>query len=209
MGLPPVRSSLRAGANPAAPLFSASLAPSAPALSSFSRRAQASLETLLMMGIVLAFIVPLVLLFFSSSTEKVSVLEQTQARALAQSLSDTAGAVWYNGNGSRAMVLVDFPNNLRDLTLSGDFVNDSDLLVQGHEISVSYLPPGGAAQDIVIVSPAPVRSLPPANDPRNQSKLAQRTAGPGSVLRSGLVVLIFQNNGTHVNILRKVQGRVE
>ena len=162
-----------------------------------------------MMGIVIAFIIPLVLLFFSSSSEKVSALEQLQARALAQSLSDTAGAVWYGGNGTRTTLLVNFPNHLSNLSLSGDWVNDSELLSRGHEITVSYLPSLGSAQDIVIVSPAPVRSQPPAIDTRNESKLVQRTAGPASPLRSGLVELIFQNNGTHVNILRQVPGKVE
>jgi len=170
---------------------------------------QAAIETLLMMGVIIAFIIPLVLIFFSSSAQKVSSLEQLQAHALAQSLSDTAGAVWYGGNGTRTMLLASFPNNLANLTLSGDNVNDSQLLSQGHEITVSYLPTGSGVQDIVMVSPAPVRSLPPLKDAHNESKLARFSAGPSSPLRSGLVMLIFQNNGTYVNILRQVYGKVE
>ncbi len=170
---------------------------------------QSAIETLLMMGVIIAFILPLLLLFFSSSAEKVSSLERLQARALSQILSDTAGSVWYNGNGSRTMLLVEVPNNLVGINLSGDYVNDSDLLTRGHEITLSYLSPGSGVQDMVMFSPAPVRSLPPAIDVRNQSKLEQHTLGPKSVLRSGLVVLIFQNNGTYVNILRKVNGKVE
>jgi hypothetical protein len=39
--------------------------------------------------------------------------------------------------------------------------------------------------------------------------LAQTKAGPGTQLRSGLVAVIFVNNGTYVNILREVYGKVE
>ena len=147
-----------------------------------------------------------------------SALEQAQARALGQSLADRAGEVWYMGNGSRSMMLVDFPNGLSNITLSGDRADDAHLPAQGHEITVSYQAPPSGPRDIVVNSPAPVRSVPPDFGPggralsgsdKVQALLAQPSAGPGSPLRSGLVALIFVNNGTYVNIVREVYGKVE
>ncbi|MCL6088691.1 MAG: hypothetical protein M1530_00820, partial [Candidatus Marsarchaeota archaeon] len=159
-----------------------------------------------------------VFLFFSSSGERISALEQAQARALGQSLSDRAGEVWYMGNGSRSMMLVNFPNGLRNISLAGDRVDDTHLMSSGHEITISYLAPPAGQRDIVINSPAPVRSVPPdfgsngralSSSDKAQALLAQPSAGPGSTLRSGLVAVIFVNNGTYVNILRQVYGKVE
>ncbi len=181
-------------------------------------RAQAAVESLLLMGVVVAFVLPLVFLFFSTSAERVSALEQAQARALGQALSDRAGEVWYMGNGSRSMMLVNFPNGLRNISLAGDRVGDSQLLSSGREITVSYLAPPAGRRDIVINSPAPVRSVPPdfgrggralSQSEKAQALLVQTSAGPGTTLRSGLVAVIFVNNGTYVNILRQVYGMVE
>ena len=180
---------------------------------SLAFRAQAAIETLLMMGVVIAFIMPMLFLFFSASNERISNLEQIQAKALAQEVSDQAGEVWYLGNGSRRMLLVNFPQDLRNLSLSGDHVNDSQLLDYGREITVSLRVNPIGMRDLLINSPAPVRSRPPPTTgncpqpanrliPIEDRKLAVYTNSPIPTLRSGLVVLIFENNGTFVNIYR-------
>jgi hypothetical protein len=176
-------------------------------------RAQAAIETLLMVGVVVAFILPILFLFFTASNERISNLEQMQAKALVQELSDQAGEVWYLGNGSRRMLLVNFPQNLRNLSLSGDYVNESQLLDYGREITASLRTNPSGTRDIVINCPAPVRSIPPLaqNCPQRVNprlvlpearKLAVYGNSPVPTLNSGLVVLVFENNGTFVNIYR-------
>lgn len=178
-------------------------------------RAQAAIETLMMMGIVLAFIVPLVFVLYSSTGDRTQALNQVQAQALAQAMSDTAGEVWYAGNGTRRMVLVSFPAGLLNISLGGDLVPKSSLPMRGHEISVVLDNPPAGVDETMIVCPGPVRSEPDfASDgltplsPSDKKKamLVQRISGPGSHLRSGLVALIFENKGNYVNIIRQVQG---
>jgi hypothetical protein len=173
-------------------------------------KAQAAIETLLVLAIVIAFVLPLVLMFFSSSNERLEIIEQAQAKALAQSIADKAGEVWYMGNGSKAPMLVNFPARLKNITLSGDFVADeSRLISDGREITISYNATGSGVREIVIRSPAPMKSNPPSTLSGPDRIRASLPAIGGSALGSGPVVLIFENKGTYVNILRKVYGKVE
>ena len=161
-------------------------------------------------GIVLAFIVPLVFIFYSSTGDRTQALNEVQAQALAQSLSDTAGDVWYAGNGTRRTVLVSFPADILNITLGGDLAPPSN------EMSIVLDHPPQGVDEIIIVSPGPVRSVPPVFSPdgrrllsiseQNRTHLVQYIMGPGSHLRSGLVALIFENKGDYVNIIRQVQG---
>ncbi len=176
-------------------------------------RGQAALETLLMVGIVFAFIVPLVFIFYSSTGARTQALNAVQAQALAQAMSDTAGEVWYGGNGTRMLMLVSFPSDMLNITLGGDLVPPALLPMRGHEISIALDHPPQGVDEIMIVSPGPVRSVPPVLSPdgrqllpseRDRTLLVQRISTPGSHLRSGLVALIFENRGDYVNIIRKV-----
>ncbi len=176
-------------------------------------RAQAALETLLMVGIVFAFVIPLVLVFFSSTGARTQALNEVQAMALAQVMSDTAGEVWYAGNGTRMMLLVSFPSDMHNISLGGDDVLDSSLPMQGHEISIVLDNSPIGVDEIMIVAPAPVRSVPPLLAPdgtfltqaeQNRTRLVQRVSQTSPRLRSGLVALIFENKGNYVNIIRKV-----
>ena len=182
-----------------------------------SLRAQAAVETLMMMGLVITFMLPLILLFSSSTGQRSEALNSVQATALAQSLADTAGEVWYGGNGTQKLMLVSFPTDLKNISLGGDFLPDSSLPSLGHEITLTLDTAPVGVSDIVIESPGPVRSVPPSYAPdgitplsnaqKNQTYLAQKiSTNPNSHLSSGLVVLIFQNKGNYVNIIRKVYG---
>lgn len=177
--------------------------------------AQAAIETLMMVGIVLAFMVPLVFVLYSSSAERTQALNAVQAQALAQVMSDTAGEVWYAGNGTRRMVLVSFPTDMLNISLAGDGVPDSALPMRGHEISIVLDDSPIGVDEIMIVSPGPVRSVPPSLAPdgrtllkseKDKTLLAQHISRPSSHLRSGLVALIFENKGNYVNIIRQVHG---
>ncbi len=177
-------------------------------------RGQAAIETLMMMGLVITFMLPLILLFSSSTGERSQALNSVQATALGVGMADTAGEVWYGGNGTRRMMLVSFPTDLKNISLGGDIVPPSSLPMLGREITISLDTAPVGVSDIVILSPGPVRSVPPTYAPdgvtpltqaqQNQTRLEQHLSTPTSHLRSGLVLLIFENKGDYVNIIRKV-----
>ncbi|MFH1095068.1 MAG: hypothetical protein V1728_02525 [Candidatus Micrarchaeota archaeon] len=162
----------------------------------------------MLVGLSLAFIVPIVLTFFSSSSVRTQTLAQVQANSLAQQMADTAGEVWYQGNGSQKGLLVSYPDYLWNVSLSGNDINRSDpswrdeFKYKGREITVTLAMEDGTVNQVVVQSPAPV--LNGWSSYRPQMALDQPSAGGTGHVRAGLVYLVFINQGDYVNITRNV-----
>lgn len=168
-----------------------------------NRRGQSATEMLVTVGLALAFIFPLVLLFQSTSATRGQQITQLQAKGLAQQIADTAGQVWYQGNGSRKMLLVSYPDTLQKLELSGDWVpadQPERLKSDGREVVLTM--DGGASGRLQVAasSPAPMKN---AYGGQIRQSLSY---GQSGLLRPGLVVLVFVNAGDYVNVSRSPGG---
>ncbi len=206
------RPGVRLSRNPSSPslrnLRGSSRASTAPGPS--SARGQSSMEMLMLVGLSLAFIVPIVLTFFSSSSVRTQTLAQVQANSLAQQMADTAGEVWYQGNGSQKGLLVSYPDYLWNISLSGNAIDRSsptwrdEFKYKGREITVTLSMEDGTVSQIVTQTPAPVLNGWPAYRP--QMALDQPRAGTqgSGHVRPGLVYLVFINQGDYVNITRNI-----
>ncbi|MFH1306255.1 MAG: hypothetical protein ABIH83_01180 [Candidatus Micrarchaeota archaeon] len=174
---------------------------------------QAAVETLMILGIALVFIIPLVLIFYSSTTLKIQTLNQMQAKAMAQHISDTAGEVWYEGYGARRTILVNYPDGIMDVSLSGNeiicsidpngkLICPDEIKTKGRDIVLTLDDSTGGEVRVIVISPAPVKNIPAGHVAHNLNYLerADGTLNPGSQ------VLIVKNEGQYVNIVRFVPG---
>lgn len=156
-------------------------------------KGQASIEMLAMTGIAIAFILPLAILFLSSSNAKTYEISKLQAQALGQRISDEVGKVCYQGQLAKRVVLVSYPDRMLNLGISG------------REITITLEGERGGLNQIVVQSPcnmteaitssgfqAPERTLSYLHD--------------GRYVSSGLVALVFFNTGDKVNIYRVVDN---
>lgn len=169
------------------------------------KKGQSAVEGLMVLGVALAFIIPLVLIFFSSTSLRINMLSQMEAKAMAQQISDAAGEVWYEGNGSHRTLLVNYPQGIMDIHLSG---NDVDVRVSenknlGRDISIQLDDGTGGVVDVVVVSPAPVMNNPYMDADQDLNALKNSWSG---TLNSGGQVLVVKNEGHYVNVVRYVPG---
>lgn len=82
-------------------------------------RGQASMEALTLLGFIVLFFVPLVLLFFATSQNRTDESAIMQARLAGRLIADNAGEVYLQGAGAQREVIVNFPANLIDVNISG------------------------------------------------------------------------------------------
>ena len=77
-----------------------------------SLRGQAAIETLIMVGFAIAFILPLAFLFFTTTGSETGKTSIAQAKASARLIAVEAGEVYLQGNGSRKTILVNYPEGI-------------------------------------------------------------------------------------------------
>jgi len=161
----------------------------------------------MILSISIVFIIPLVILFYSSTGLRLETLNYMESKALSQHISDTAGEVWYAGKGARKTLIVNYPNGMTEIALSGDKLTcpilqgnvycPPEIKYMGREITISLNTEAGTSAQTVAVSPAPMKNRYTDN--------SQRLAGNtplGNTINSGLVILIFKNEGPYVNVVR-------
>jgi hypothetical protein len=85
-------------------------------------RGQAATEILVLAGFAIAFILPLALLFFSSSSAELSKASLAQAKISARTIADEAGEVYLQGPGAKKSILVNYPQGVVNGSLEGGLV---------------------------------------------------------------------------------------
>ncbi|MBI4151050.1 hypothetical protein HY492_02910 [Candidatus Woesearchaeota archaeon] len=81
-------------------------------------RAQASMEYLILIGFILALVVPLIAVFYSKSSETTTQVNTQQAHALGQKIADTAESVYYLGQPSKLEFRANVPDNINSVTFT-------------------------------------------------------------------------------------------
>jgi hypothetical protein len=72
------------------------------------------METMVMVGFALAFIIPLTLLFFASTGSEMGKYSVAQAKASVRQIAVEAGDIYLQGAGARKTILVNYPEGIMD-----------------------------------------------------------------------------------------------
>lgn len=75
-------------------------------------KSQSSLEYLLVVALTLAIIVPTTYLFYNYSKESSQEITDSRITNLGRGIVDTAESIFYSGQGSKATVELDVPDNI-------------------------------------------------------------------------------------------------
>jgi hypothetical protein len=74
-----------------------------------SKKGQSAVELLVFTGFSLAFILPLIFLFMSSSNSELGKTALSQAKVATRTIADEAGEVYLEGVGAKKTILVNYP----------------------------------------------------------------------------------------------------
>ena len=85
-------------------------------------RGQSAIESLIMVGFALAFILPLAFLFLSSTGTQGAKTSIDQAQVTARTIADTAGELYLQGEGARKTILVNYPDGVTNASVGNGIV---------------------------------------------------------------------------------------
>lgn len=80
------------------------------------------METLVLAGFALAFMVPLILLFLSTSGNELNKTALSQAKVTARTISDEAGEIYLQGPGAKKTILVNYPSGVLNGSAEGGII---------------------------------------------------------------------------------------
>lgn len=80
-------------------------------------KAQSSLEYMLVIAITFAIIVPTTYLFYSYSKGSSEEVKDSQIINIGRSIIDTAQAIFYSGQGSKATLELNVPDNIEEVKI--------------------------------------------------------------------------------------------
>ena len=83
-----------------------------------TRKGQASVEMLITVGVVLAFVVPLILFILSISNYNYENVSKYQADVSAEAIAHIINHVFIEGEGSQRSILVNLPSNTKSLEIN-------------------------------------------------------------------------------------------
>ncbi|MCX8174790.1 MAG: hypothetical protein N3E51_01130 [Candidatus Micrarchaeota archaeon] len=76
------------------------------------KKGQSATELLVLAGFSVAFILPLVFLFMSSSNSELGKTAFSQAKATTRTIADEAGEIYLQGYGAKKTILVNYPQGV-------------------------------------------------------------------------------------------------
>lgn len=80
-------------------------------------KSQSSLEYMLVIAITFAIIVPTTYLFYSYSKESGEEIKDSQIINIGRSIIDTAQTIFYSGQGSKATLELNVPDNIENVQI--------------------------------------------------------------------------------------------
>jgi len=92
------------------------------------RRGQASIEYLIILGFTFLMLIPLIYLFYTQQNSFQSDVAASQADKVVQKIADAADAVYYLGEPSQQTLLLNYPDNILNITVTGQSVS---FLIEG------------------------------------------------------------------------------
>ncbi len=100
-------------------------------------KAQASMEMLITVGMMMAFVVPISLLLLSASSQNFEEVSKHQAYVTVQKIAHAVNSVYLEGEGSSKNVLLNIPSNTKSVE-----IRSSEIIIvlntKSGEYDVSY-----------------------------------------------------------------------
>ncbi|MFP3949580.1 MAG: hypothetical protein ACLFUZ_00590 [Candidatus Micrarchaeia archaeon] len=87
---------------------------------SLSKKGQAATETMVTLGMILVFVIPILLLLLVGAQARFESLSHIQGGSVTRIVSDSINEVYIEGPGASKTVVVNFPSNARYLNITGD-----------------------------------------------------------------------------------------
>ncbi len=109
------------------------------------KKGQAAVETITLIGFVILFSIPLLMLLTSLNTEDSAIL---QAKTSTQILADTANSVYIQGPNAYKIISIGFPDKLKNITFDSPSVGESEIIFT--------LDTDAGQVDIVAITIAPI-----------------------------------------------------
>lgn len=89
------------------------------------KKGQSAIETITLLGFVILFSIPLLVLLTSLNKEDAVIL---QAKSSTQLLADTANSVYIQGKGSYQIISVAIPQKLKNITFESVYAQESEII---------------------------------------------------------------------------------
>ena len=84
------------------------------------RKAQVSMEYLVIVGFVAVLVIPMIILFYSYADRTEDEIISNQIQKISLKVSDSAEAMYYLGEPSRTRVRAYFPKNINNITIGNN-----------------------------------------------------------------------------------------
>ena len=87
-----------------------------------NKRGQAATEMLVLVSFALIFIIPIALLFMSSSNSELGKASITQAKVTARAIADEAGELYLQGANASKIITVNYPDGIQNGSVENGLV---------------------------------------------------------------------------------------
>lgn len=112
-------------------------------------KAQASMEMLITVGMMLAFVVPISLLLLTTSGQNFEEVSKHQAQVTVQKIAHAVNTVYLEGEGSSKNVLLNIPSNTKSLEIRSSEVLLILNTAQGeYEVTYPLIPESVEVKDL-------------------------------------------------------------
>ena len=82
------------------------------------RKAQVAIEYMIILGFILALMIPLVLLFYSQKADAALQIRSQQLRVVGEKIVDQAESVYYLGEPSKVRFKINLPQQVTNVTIT-------------------------------------------------------------------------------------------
>jgi len=148
------------------------------------KKAQAALESLIIIGFIVLLSIPIIFYFFLYSGEKLAQVADFQIESILGQIVDSATEVWYQGEGSSKIITLYIPPGITNIYFGGDNqINPTKEVIIYYE---SY----GQQKQFIKYSPAFIKNYPLTKSlPPEASVNYKPPNSDGKYLPSGLIIL--------------------
>jgi len=104
------------------------------------RKAQASMEYLVIVGFITVMVIPMILIFYSYADRTEDQIISNQVQKIALKISDSAEAMYYLGEPSRTRVRSYFPKSINNISIGNNEITFIVRTKNGLDHIVIYTP---------------------------------------------------------------------
>ncbi len=81
-------------------------------------KSQVAMEYIILVGFVLVIIIPLIVLFYSQSSDITVQVKSQQVQSIGQNIVDNAESVYYLGEPSKVQIKIQLPENIKNTSIN-------------------------------------------------------------------------------------------